>query len=199
MAARVLNALLQREDWARERLARHAGKTVRLVVGGLRLDLGITSDGRSEQANAAIVPDVILTLPADRLAQVPAMLRSEDPSALAELMHIEGDAGLARVVSDLARDLRWDVENDLAAVVGDVAARRLVTGMRSLAVGAQQSVERLRDNVGEYLQEESGLLVGRAAYDNWSADLATALDRLSALEARVGAMRSGAAAARIGG
>ncbi|CPP27491.1 Uncharacterized protein conserved in bacteria [Bordetella pertussis] len=34
IAARALNALLERESWARDRLARHAGKTVRFALGG---------------------------------------------------------------------------------------------------------------------------------------------------------------------
>ena len=33
----ALNMLLKREDWARERLVRHAGKTVRFALGGFSL------------------------------------------------------------------------------------------------------------------------------------------------------------------
>ena len=37
LATQALNMLLKREDWARERLVRHAGKTVRFALGGFSL------------------------------------------------------------------------------------------------------------------------------------------------------------------
>ena len=37
LVTQALNMLLKREDWARERLVRHAGKTVRFALGGFSL------------------------------------------------------------------------------------------------------------------------------------------------------------------
>src|SRR5690606_28504165 len=61
LAARALNALLAREGWARDRLARHAGKSVRLAVGGFTLSLTIDSDGAVQACDPAVQPDVTLT------------------------------------------------------------------------------------------------------------------------------------------
>ena len=185
VSARALNALLKREEWARERLGRHAGKTVKLVAGRASVGFTLQSEGYVEVANVSIVPDVTLTIPSGKLGELPGALRDNDPNAITALMHVQGDAGLAQVVSGLARDLRWDVEDDLAAVVGDMAAVRVLNGVKSVAAGARVSAQRLTGNVGEYLAEESRLVLGRSAYQEWKDRLATVNKRLDGLEGRI--------------
>lgn len=185
VCAGALNKLLQREPWARERLARHAGKSVRFVAGSWVVGVSVQANGQVQASNPAIVPDVTLTIPADRLGQLPQVLRSTDPDEIAELMHVQGDAGLARVVADLARELRWDIEDDLAGLVGDVAAVRLLSGARLLIGGVRQAGKRLAGNVGEYLSEESGVLLSRPAFYDWQQRIQAAQQRLAELERNV--------------
>src|SRR5690606_9235592 len=140
--ARVLNKLLLREDWARDRLSRHSGKTVRFAVGGFNTGFALQASGFVQAFDPAVVPDVTLTIPLDKLSDLPAVLRSRNPEAVAELMHIEGDAGLARVVSDLARYLLWDVEQDLSKLVENMDALRLLQAGKAVAQGLQQTAVR---------------------------------------------------------
>lgn len=169
IALRALNALLNREAWARERLSRHSGKTVRVALGGFGMALTIDSEGRLAEADPAVVPDVTLSGVPERLS-LPRLLAN--PADLAEVTHISGDAALAQVVADLARDLRWDVEDDLSRVVGDIPAMRLTSGVRALTQGARQAASRLAGNVAEYLAEESRVLAGKPALEQWRLDLA---------------------------
>ncbi|NGM86703.1 hypothetical protein G5B35_05200 [Parapusillimonas sp. SGNA-6] len=184
----LLNKLLQREQWARDRLSRHAGKTVRFMVGGFRAEYAIQATGLVQASDPAVMPDVILTVPAQKLARLPAVLAARDPEAIADIMHVQGDAGLAQVVSDLARDLRWDVEEDLARVVGDVAAVRVLATGRSLVDGARTAAWRLAGNAGEFISEESGLVASQPAMQAWAARLAELQDKLERLESRIGAL-----------
>jgi len=191
--ASALNTLLRREPWALEKLARHAGKTVRFAVGPWVAGLTLLSDGGVQPSDPAVVPDVTLTIPSANLGQLPQALRSADPSEIAGLMHVQGDAGLAAVVSELARDLRWDVEDDLARVVGDVAAVRLLGGARKLLDGTRLAGRRLAGNMGEYLSEESRVLVSRPPFIEWQAGVQAALRRLDALERSVAGLEHSAA------
>ena len=177
--------MLVHESWAQARLSRHAGKTLRLELAGLVMPFSVQSDGRLVAAANEIVPDVVLSVPASRLAELPSVLASRDPSRLSALMHIQGEAALAQLVSELARDLRWDAEDALADRVGDVAARRLVGQGRVLASGLRQSLDRLRGNGAEFLAYESGLLASRPAFDMWRADLDILCARLDGLEQRL--------------
>ena len=127
LAVSALNALLRREDWARERLARHAGKTVRFAMGGFTLGLSIDSEGLADQADPAVVPDVTLTVAPEKLP-LPRLGAGGEAPDFAQATHISGDAALAQVVADLSKQLRWDPEDALARVVGDIAALRIVGG-----------------------------------------------------------------------
>src|SRR5690606_31417475 len=120
---------------------------VRFVAAPWQIGLAIGADGLVEASEAAIVPDVTLTLPAENLTELPAILRRGDTDEITALLHIQGDAGLAQIVSELARGLRWDAEDDLARLVGDVAAVRLMGAARNLAKGAELSVTRLGENM----------------------------------------------------
>lgn len=194
--ARLLNALLQREDWARERLYPHSGKTVRFVAGPLKINLGISSAGYTHVSDTAIVPDVTLTIPSHQISKLPALIKSQNPSELVAILHIEGDAGLAQTVSDLARDLRWDVEHDLANRFGDIAATRFLKTASTLLQTARQSTLHLGENVSEYLGHESRMLLNRPAFDVWTAELNTTLQRLEKLEARAHALTHAAGSTR---
>jgi ubiquinone biosynthesis protein UbiJ len=186
--ARILNMLLRREDWARDRLSRHAGKTLHFAVGGFKTGFVLQSDGHVQPSDQAVVPDVVLTIPAARFADLPSVLRSRDPAMIAAILHVQGDAGLAQVVSDLARDLRWDVEDDLSRVVGDLTAVRLLGLGRGITGGMRLAGERLAGNLGEFLTEESGLMATRPAYEDWTRRLQEMRKRLDRLDARIGAL-----------
>jgi ubiquinone biosynthesis protein UbiJ len=190
---RGLNALLRREPWACERLAAHAGKSLRLTAGEpWTLRCAIASDGTLLACDRAVVPDVVLSIPPERRRELPGAWRDQGLAGVTGLAHIQGDAGLAHLVSDLARGLRWDVEDDLSRVVGDVAAVRLTRGARELAGGLRQAASRAQDNLTEYLGEESGLGVRGADFQAWAADRQALESRLERLDARLRRLEGGA-------
>ncbi|MGB6008705.1 ubiquinone biosynthesis accessory factor UbiJ [Castellaniella sp.] len=182
---RGFNALLRRETWAAARLAGHAGKSLRVAAGTWSLQVDIGSDGMLRVCDAAVAPDVTLSIPADRLSDLPAAWRRQGLAGVTALAHIQGDAGLAHLVSDLARDLRWDVEDDLSRIVGDAMAVRLVQGGRRLATGVRHGAARAQDNLTEYLAEESGIGVRGVDFRRWRGDLRALESRLDRLDARV--------------
>lgn len=180
---RVANGLLARDAWVGERLAEFAGCTVRIVVGPFSAQASISVTGQLVPTSSAVVPNVTLTLPSDKLGLLPQILREADSAAIAKLMHVEGDAGLANVVSEVAQSFRVDIEGDLARFVGDIAAVRLVKGAKKLGKASQRSVVHLSANLSEYLGEESDFLVSRDRYTLWQErvqSLMTAIDRVEA-------------------
>lgn len=184
-ATRAFNALLDREPWARDRLQVHAGKTARLALGGWSFAFGITAAGHVALALEDVAPDVVLTVATDKLSS----LMSEDPARRMSAVRIDGDAALAHTISDLARDLRWDVEEDLAGLVGDVAALRLVAGARAVNAGVRDGAWRLAENLSEYVTEEAGLVASASALAAWSAEVRRLRDATERADKRVEALR----------
>lgn len=181
-----VNHLLRAEAWARGRLAPHAGKTIRFRLSPFVLNLSVTDDGLLGSATEADHADVALTLALAALPRIATAALDEDPQAAAmRHIRIEGDADLAQAMAALFRYLRWDVEDDLSRIVGDVAAHRIVGGARSVAAQARRTQERMIDNLVEYLTEEQPALVTRERQDSFAENVRLLREDLDRLDQRI--------------
>ena len=181
--AHAFNLLTRQQPWAAERLARHADKTLRIVLGGFSLTFQLSAAGQLVPAEISGKPDVVLEINPQSLDPL-AWLSTRARPDMAEYVHVSGQAALAQVVSELSRDLRPDPEDALAQWLGDVTARRLVQGARSAATGASAALRGLGLNVVEYLSEETDALAGRPLMEGFVQAQSRAQAQLSAFEQR---------------
>lgn len=180
----ALNHVLRTEDWARERLRGHAGAHLRVLAGALAVDLLVDGQGLFAAAASGAEPDVILRLPAD----LPVKWLVDRDNLFASV-RLEGSVEVAETLGFVFRNLSWDVEADLAKLVGDIAAHRIVRGGRSLGRALGQGLRRSGDNLAEYLREDSTLLVAQAELAEFAKGVAAVGDDLARLERRVAALR----------
>jgi ubiquinone biosynthesis protein UbiJ len=179
--AAALNRLLEAEHWARERLVPFAQETVEFRAPALpALRLTIAADGRVAAAPAGTEPSLTVTLGPESL---PALARGEEH--FMRSVHVSGNAKLASEVLLLVRHLRWDAEEDLAHVFGDVTAHRMVGVAKDLLAWHADAAKRLAASAAEYLIEEKRLLVARAEYEALAASAAKLRDDLERLDARL--------------
>ena len=181
--AHAFNLLARQQPWAAERLARHAAKTLRIVFGSFSLTFKISDVGQLVPAEVTTTPDVVLEINHQSFDPI-AWLSSRSRPDIAEYVHVSGQAALAQVVSELSRDLRPDPEDALAQWLGDVAARRIVQGARTAAIGFSQALRGLGRNMAEYLSEETDALAGRPVMQAFVQDHSRVQTRLSGLEQR---------------
>ena len=182
----VLNHLLVRQPPLAAALAAHAGKSAH-IDAGIRLHLRVAADGLLEMAaedkaanEAAAEPNVTISIAP---ANLPLVLA--DPERAASFAKLSGDAEFARTVSEVVTSLRWDAESDLAPVVGDIAAVRIVQAARALAVHIKTGSRRLAENVAEYLLEENPTLLYRRAGEDFASDVAVLRDDVERLAKRI--------------
>jgi ubiquinone biosynthesis accessory factor UbiJ len=175
----VLNRLLAGEPWARERLAPFAGETLELrapPLPALRLAL---LEGGSVQAGDA-EPSLTMTLKPELLV---ALARGEEHALRA--VDVQGNGRLAAEVLVLARHLRWDVEEDLSRIFGDVAAHRLAGAVRAFAAWHLDTAQRLGGALVDYATDEKRLLVRRAEMETVAEPIAQLRDAIARLEKRL--------------
>ncbi|MDR0777125.1 MAG: hypothetical protein LBE81_10895 [Azonexus sp.] len=173
----ALNHLLAKESWARERLRPFAGTGVRIEGGPLVMGLRIDEHGLLVPMEVDAPVAVTLTLPAD----TPVRLLL-DRSSLFAGVRLSGAADVAEALAFVFRNLRWDVEEDLARWVGDIPARRLVRLGSRFAGEVGESAYRLAANVAEYASNESGLLAGKDDIAVFAAAVDVLRDDLARLE-----------------
>ena len=174
-----VNRLLEAEPWARERLARFAGETIELSPLPLPpLRVTILEDGRLQAGGEA--PDLTLQVGPGALF---ALARGEEEFLRA--VELSGNARLAQEVASLARHLRWDVEETLSRVVGDVAAHRIAGAAREFAGWHLDAAKRVTAAATDFLTDEASLLVRREQQAGHARAVAELRDALARLEKRI--------------
>ncbi len=132
----LLNHVLMQEPQAMERLVRQKGRVVLTQWRSFTFKLQITPAGLLDLAQADVPADLTLVLTEESpLAIAQALMQGGKPA-----VRIEGDVQLAAEVNWLADHVRWDVEEDLARIMGDAPAHALCQGARTLAQALQQFV-----------------------------------------------------------
>jgi ubiquinone biosynthesis protein UbiJ len=191
----ALNHLLASNDSARASLRPHAGRLIRLEArdpaqsaAWFSMLLSVSAEGLLEAAPAATAPPSVTMTIRPSLDAGFAML-SKGPAGLQPHLRIEGDVLLAAALGELSRTLRWDVEEDLSRLTGDVIAHRIV----GLAAGAAQALRELGERAGAGFARqwsvEDPMLVARSELAEHSALLSSLESRLASLERRTGARR----------
>ena len=175
-----LNHMLAQSAWARTRLAAFAGKCAAISVFPMQLRLLITSEGYVETANTGSNADVTI-------AMTPALagrVLVGDQTAQREAK-IVGDTALAQEIAFLAQHLRWDYEEDLSRVVGDVVAHRVGETARGLAAWRVEAAKNLTENFRDYWVQERPLVASRIAIERFNCEVDELRDSTERLAKRV--------------
>lgn len=100
-------------------------------------------------------------------------------------IELRGDTNFVQQLQTLLRDLDIDWEYQLSRVLGDIPTQALADGLRGAEAQLRKTGSRVRENVDEYLHEESGLLPAAEELEAFYRDVAELKLRADRLEARV--------------
>ena len=135
-AVLFLNHVLMQEKEATDRLVRQKGRIARVQWRVYSMALVITPAGLLNLAPEAAVPDLRLEVTENSpFALAQTALRGDKPA-----IRIEGDVQLAAEINWLVDHVRWDVEEDLARVIGDAPAHTAARVARRAAQALRQFV-----------------------------------------------------------
>ena len=181
---RSLNHLLQQTPGASEALVRHAGASVRFDLTMAQFDFRIADDGCFSEA-VVETPDAIIRPTPALVARLPFFGREA-------LRHAEysGDPALLATLDRVFKQLSWDVEADLAPVVGDVAAHRLHALGRDVLAGLAHAAAALGHNASEYVVEEAEMMARGVDVARFNREVDTLADDAARLDARLRVLES---------
>lgn len=132
----LLNHVLMQEPLAMERLVRQRGRVVRVQWQDFHLQVRISPAGLLQLERSTDTTDLSLTLPAATPWDLVApLLQGAKPE-----VQVQGDVQLAADMNWLIDHVRWDIEADLARIVGDVPAHGLCDIGRQMAQALRRFV-----------------------------------------------------------
>jgi ubiquinone biosynthesis protein UbiJ len=169
---------------ARAQLQGHEGKLIAADVGPFKARMRVTRAGEmelvGETGSELSVPDVSFVIPLSALPK----LASKDAAAFSQIV-FTGDSELAATLSDIARNIEWDIEEDLSRVLGDVAAHRIVDTVERAHVWRKDAGQRFTANVAEYLTEERRSFISQHDLDDLTRHNEALRDDIARLDARL--------------
>lgn len=125
----LLNHILMQEPQAMERLKRQQGRTVLAKWREFAFPVAITPAGLFDLGGPDAQPDLTFTVTEQSPLQIAqTLMQREKPP-----VHIAGDVQLAAEINWLVDHVRWDVEEDLSRLMGDVPAHTLMQSARAMA------------------------------------------------------------------
>lgn len=185
-AERAINAALRGDPATAARLNRHAGRllAVRLTLPSAAFYALIVEDGVELYLRSDSEPDVAVTgNPVDLAALLLDWRRQ--PGVIGGPVRVEGNRELLQDLRDLAGDLRLDWGALLEPLIGGELAQQVDLGARRLFGWARATLDRLGDQLGDYLGSEAGLLALRRDLYEFYQDVDELRGDVDRLDARV--------------
>lgn len=166
LSTRVLQHLITQNSWANAMLQPFAGKSVQVNVSLVNTTLVILENGSLAIAGETNVPDAIVTIPPSLLLR----LIAQDESARLKI-NIEGDTHLASELAKVFSNMRWDYEDDLSKIVGDIPANKIGEFGRKTVHMVKETSTNLAEMLSEYWQEEKLMIAKKRHLEEFNAQV----------------------------
>lgn len=175
----TINHVLRRNSWAQERLRAHAGKSVRIECAPLILPFAVLEHGEIA-ADAPIQPDTTIRI----TPGVMLRMLARDDTAWRDA-DVSGDAEFAAAIHHVWRNVRWEAEEALSRVFGDVAAHRIAQTAAALDQWRAQSFDNFARTLAEYWTEEQPLIARARDIGEFNRGVDRLRDDVARIEKRV--------------
>lgn len=180
LATRFLQHLTNQNNWSHEYLIGFAGKVVQFNVMPIKTNLIILEDGSMAIAGETATPDAAIYIP----PSLALRLLAKDEAAKMQIK-IEGDTPLATELSKVLQNMRWDLEEDLSQILGDIAASKAGEISRKTFAEAKKQSINLVEMLAEYWQEEKPMLAKKRHVEQFNTDVDTLRGDIARFEKRL--------------
>lgn len=166
ISTRILQHLIAQNTWAYSLLRPFAGKSVSITIAPITSSLIILEDGSLAMAGETNIADAHIHIAPSLL---PRLLAKDEAAKLQ--IQVTGDTHLATELAKVFSNLRWDYEDDLSKVVGDVPANKVGALVKGSVQNIKDTGANLASMLSEYWQEEKPVLAKKRHVDQFNHDV----------------------------
>lgn len=187
IATQLLQHITSQNNWSRKHLIQFAGKVVQFNIAFIETKLLILEDGSLSIATDHAEADATIYIS----ASLALRLIAKDEAAKM-LIKIDGDSHLATELGKILQLMRWDIEEDLSKIVGDIPANKAASYSKKVVSSAKLQSINVAEMLSEYWQEEKPLLAKKwrveqflSAVDTLNSDTARFEKKLDKLAKKI--------------
>jgi ubiquinone biosynthesis protein UbiJ len=168
ISTHLIQHLISQNSWVNAILLPFSGKSVQFNVGLISTSLVILENGSLAMAGETNIADATVTISPSLLIR----LMAKDESAKMQIS-IEGDSHLASELAKVLTNMRWDYEDDLSKLVGDIPANKIGSFAREAAHSVKETSINLAEMLSEYWQEEKPIIAKKRHVEEFNAQVDT--------------------------
>lgn len=180
LITRFLQHITSQNSWSRPYLIGFAGKVVQFDFSLFKSNLIILEDGSLSIAGDTASADTVIHIPPSFAMR----LMAQDESAKMQI-RIDGDTHLATELSKVLQQMRWDIEEDLSHLIGDIAANKVVSGSQKILQETKKQTINLAEMLGEYWQEEKPTIAKKWQVEKFVQDVDTLKSDIARFEKKL--------------
>ena len=180
LMTRFLQHLTNQNEWSRPQLHPFAGKTVQFNFVLLKTDLLILEDGSLSLAGETAVADAIVHIP----PSLALRLIAKDEAARM-FIKVDGDTQLATELGKVLQNMRWDIEEDLSQVTGDITAFKIGEFTKKAFTRMRQQSQNAGEMLSEFWQEEKPIIAKKRHVEQFNIDVDALKSDVARLEKRL--------------
>ncbi len=184
IASQFLQHLTNQNNWSRKYLLPFAGKVLQFNIVPIKTKLIILEDGSLGISPDHATADAIIHIP----PSLAIRLMAKDESAKMEI-RIDGDSHLATKVTKVLQYIRWDVEDDLSKVVGDITSNKVVAMAKESAQAVKKQTTSITEMLIEFWQEEKPILAKQWQVNQFNTDVDRLSSDMNRLEKRLNKLK----------
>lgn len=180
LLTRILNHLITQNSWARVELQPFSGQTVAIHLGPAKANLTVLENGGLAMAGESAIDDASISLSPSLALRILA----KDAAASSQVQ-ITGNTELAKALAKVLQGMRWDYEEDLSKIIGDIPATQANAFAKKTYSEAKSKVINVTEMLTEYWQEENPLIAKKRHVEAFVKDVDQLRDDVERLEKRI--------------
>ena len=174
----IVNHLLSQNDWMQSKLIAHKNKTITISISNFEIHFEIKNNGQLKTIDKKKKVDCIIKLSInDFISQIINNNKGK--------ISIEGDLELAKEVSEILKQIEWDIEEDLSKYIGDIPAIHTTKLIKKILQTGKNNINNLTGSLLEYWQEENKILAKKNHVSKFNSQVDQIVEDVDRLEAKI--------------
>ncbi len=174
----IVNHLLSQNDWMQSKLIAHKNKTITISISNFEIHFEIKNNGQLKTIDKKKKVDCIIKLSInDFISQIINNNKGK--------ISIEGDLELAKEVSEILKQIEWDIEEDLSKYIGDIPAIHTTRLIKKILHTGKNNINNLTGSLLEYWEEENKILAKKNHVSKFNYEVDQIVEDVDRLEAKI--------------